>query len=254
MGLAPLAAAEDMGPITWLALEKTESGKSRQLIAATIGQDGPMYDEMLANGTLSSWGIAIPINHHLGAEWNYFLWATMDGWGDVQQLQGGFEKMFASQTPEQMAKNQQLYDEATVDGAHHDWIVRHHVHEVTAPGEGPAPKYFHFSYWKAAPQGYEKLIDFYKDQVAPIMAKHKASGAVSSYGITTQELHGDPRWTHITWYTVSELATIDAVGQSLDEGMDDDTIAELMPMMDYEAHWDQVALIVHIGGTSSEME
>lgn len=250
--LVPMASAQDnSGPITWLALEKTESGKSRQLMAASIGEDGPMYDEMLKNGTLSSWGIAIPINHHLNAEWNYMLWATMSGWGDVQTLQGGFEKGFATRTPEQMMENQRTYDEATVDGAHHDWIIRHHVHQLGSPDQAP-PKYFHISYWKAAPHAHDQLIAFYEDQVAPIMAEYHASGAISSYGISTQELHGDPRWTHITWYTVSELSTIDTVGASLDAEMDQAKVAEIMPMMDYEAHWDQVLLIAHIGGMDSE--
>jgi hypothetical protein len=211
-----------------------------------------MYDEMLENGTFSSWGIAIPINHNPTDKWNYMLWATMSGWADVQTLQGGFMGLFASRTPEQMAENQKLYDEATVDGSHHDVIIRHHVHEVLAPGEGEPPKYFHISYWKAAPQGYDAMIDFYKDNVAPIMAEHKASGAVASYGISTQELHADPSWTHVTWYLVSDLATIDAVGTSLDEGMDKDAVANIMPMMDYEAHWDQVLMIVHMGGMPTE--
>jgi len=57
---------------------------------------------------------------------------------------------------------------------------------------------------------------------AAIMAEHLETGAVASYGITRQELHGDPRWTHITWYTVSDLETIDAVGRSLETGMNVD--------------------------------
>ena len=80
LGLVGVASAqEDLDAITWLAYEKTESGKSRELIGASIKDDGPMYDEMLKNGTLSSWGIAIPINHHLSDDWNYMLWATMAG-------------------------------------------------------------------------------------------------------------------------------------------------------------------------------
>ena len=254
LGLAPLATAEEgPGPITWLSFETTKSGKSRDLIGATIKEDGPMYDELLANGTLTSWGIAIPIAHNAKRDhMNYMLWATMDGWSRVGELEAGFMKLFASRTPEQMAEGQKLYDEATVDGSHHDVIIRHHVHEVPAPGEGTPPKYFHISYWKTAPQGYDAMTEFYKDNIAPIMAPLQASGAVASYGISTQELHADPSWTHVTWYLVSDLEAIDTVSQALDAGLDKDAVAEIMPMMDWEGHWDQVLMIVHMGGMPTE--
>ena len=41
---APLATAQDSGPITWLSFETTKSGKSRELVGATIKEDGPMMD------------------------------------------------------------------------------------------------------------------------------------------------------------------------------------------------------------------
>jgi len=252
MGLVGVASAqEDLDDITWLAYEKSESGKSRDLIGPTIADDGPMYDELLANGTLSSWGIAIPINHNLDDTWNYMLWATMSGWGDVQKLQGGFQKMFSTRTPEQMMASQKAYDDATVDGAHHDAIIRHHSGHLGSP-DGGVPKYFHISYWKVAPEGFDRMIEFYKDNVAPIMAKHHAGGSVASFGISTQELHGDPSWTHVTWYTVSDLAAIDAVGKSLDEGLADLDMEDIMSAMDWDAHRDQVLLIVHMGGMSDE--
>ena len=253
LGLVGVASAQqDLDAITWLAYEKTESGKSRELIGASIKDDGPMYDEMLKNGTLSSWGIAIPINHHLSDDWNYMLWATMAGWGDVQKLQGGFQQMFSTRTPEQMMENQKVYDEATVDGAHHDAIIRHHAGHLGSPDGEVAPKYFHISYWKVAPEGFDGMIGFFKDNVAPILAKHHADGSIASYGISTQELHGDSSWTHVSWYTVSELAAIDAVGKSLDEGLADVDMGPIMSAMDWDSHRDQVLVIVHLGGMSEE--
>ena len=78
---APFATAqEEAGPITWLSFETTKSGKSRDLIGATIKEDGPMYDELLANGTLKSWGIAIPITHTPNDHMNYMYGQPwMDG-------------------------------------------------------------------------------------------------------------------------------------------------------------------------------
>ena len=137
---APLAFAHEHEPITWLAFETTKSGKSRDLIGHTIKEDGPMYDELLANGTLTTWGIAIPIVHTPNDHMNYMLWATMDGWSRVGELEAGFMKLFASRTPEEMAAGQKLYQESVEENSHHDWILRHKVYRQSDGDQ--VPKYF----------------------------------------------------------------------------------------------------------------
>ena len=92
----PVAAQDGPGPISWIAFDKTMPGKSRDLIAMTIENDGPMYDGLVKDGTLLSWGMAIPINHRLDDQWNFVLWANMADWSKVGELQAGFEKMFAT--------------------------------------------------------------------------------------------------------------------------------------------------------------
>lgn len=250
LALAPLASAqEESGPISWFALDTTTGG-ARNLISLTLKDDAPMYDGLLADGTLMSWGIAIPINHRLDDSWNYMLWTTMSDWGKVGGLQAGFENQFATRSPEDMAASQEAYNEATVDGAHHDWIVRHHVHEV---GTGEVrPRYFSTSYWKTKPGMEEKLTSFYADHMQPVFEELRTAGTIVSYGIFTQELHGDPEWTHVTWYAITDLGAIDAVGSALEAALTEEQLAEVFPMMEMEAHRDQVLLIVHLGGTTPE--
>ncbi len=251
--LAPLVSAQEgPGPMSWISLDMTESGKSRQLISATIEEDGPMYDRLLGEGTLSSWGIAIPINHNLDDTWNFMLWTTFADWGDVGKLQAGFESMFASRTPEQMMENQKAYADATVGGAHHDWIVRHRVHEVE-PGER-VPRYFDVAYWTATPGMGEKLIELYKSVAAPIYAKLKAAGTIQGYGIFTPELHGHLGWTHLSWASVADLADVDAVNQALEEGITEEQAAEFMSMVEWGSHKDQILLIVHLGGAEPQTD
>jgi hypothetical protein len=245
---APLATAEDSGPISWLSFETTKSGKSRDLISATIKDDGPMYDELLANGTLNSWGIAIPITHTPHDHMNFMLWANMSGWSKVGDLEAGFMKLFASRTPEQMAEGQQLYNEAVVEGSHHDWIIRHQVY---AQGDGSqAPKYFRIGYYKATPGNESKITGFYKKYLQPVYEKLLDEGAITSFGLSTQEIHGVGDWTHIGWYTMSDLGSIDKVQAATDAAFTEEMGAEIGPMMDPSAHWDQVLLIVHLGGTA----
>lgn len=250
LALAPLASAqEESGPISWFALDTTTGG-ARNLISLTLKDDAPMYDGLLADGTLMSWGIAIPINHRLDDSWNYMLWTTMSDWGKVGGLQAGFEKLFASRSPEEMAASQKAYQEATVDGAHHDWIVRHQVH-VPGTGEGSL-RYFNTSYWKTKTGMEEKLTSFYKEHMQPVFEELRSAGTILGYGIFTQEIHGDPEWSHVSWYALSDLAAIDAVGQALEAALTEAELAEVFPIMEMDAHKDQVLMVVHLGGTDPE--
>jgi hypothetical protein len=248
---APLASAQDSGPISWLAFETTKSGKSRDLIGATIKDDGPMYDELLANGTLNSWGIAIPITHTPRDHMNFMLWANMSDWSKVSDLEAGFMKLFASRTPEQMAEGQKLYNEAVVEGSHHDWIIRHNVYQQGSGDQ--APKYFRIGYYKATPGNGGKLTEIYKKHLQPVYQKLLDDGVITSFGLSTQEIHGVGDWTHIGWYTMANLGSIDKVQAATDAAFTPEMGAEIGPMMDPSAHWDQVLLIVHLGGTTPKM-
>lgn len=251
IALAPLASAqEDSGPITWLSFETTKPGKSRDLIGATIKEDGPMYDELLANGTLHSWGIAIPIVHSPRSHMNYMLWATMSDWSKVTDLQGGFMKLFASRTPEQMAAGQKAYQESVIDGSHHDSIIRHNVFGEAE--EGPPPQYLRIGYYQATPGNDSKVTEFYKKHIQPVYEKLMADGVISSFGLSSQEIHGAGDWTHAGWFTMSNLGAIDTVQQTVDAIFTPELGAEIGPMMDPSAHWDELLLIVHIGGTKPE--
>ena len=249
-GFAPLASAqEEPGPITWLSCNKTMSGKSRDFIGATIKNDGPMYDGLLASGTLESWGITIPITHRPGDPMNYMLWATMADWSKVSDLEAGFMKLFASRTPEQSAEIETAYEEAVVPGSHHDWIIRHVVYRQGTDDQ--APKYFRIGYYKATPGNGDKVTAFYKEHLQPVYEKLLVDGTITSFGLSTQELHGVGDWTHLGWYTMANLGSIDTVQQAVDAVFTEEMGAEIGPMMDPSAHWDQVLLIVHLGGTTT---
>lgn len=250
---APLAQAQEgSGPLTWIAFEKTKPGKSRDLIKATIEQDGPMYDELVTDGTLLSWGIAIPINHRLSDDWNYLLWANMAGWGGVGGLQKGFEKKFASMTPEEMVQSQRAYQEATVEGSHHDWIVRHEIFRAST--SDTVPRYFDVGYYMAEPGQEMALTEFFKSTIAPIYEKLLTDGVITGFGVYTQELHGEPGWTHVMWVTMADLAAKDTADQIFMASLTEEQMKAGMALVDWQSHWDQVLLIVHLGGMPSAGE
>ncbi len=246
----PLSAQDGPGPISWLAFDTSAPGKSRDLIRMTIEDDGPMYDQLVKDGTLLSWGIAIPINHRLDDQWNYVLWANMADWSKVGGLQAGFEKMFASRTPDEMMAMQAAYNEATVQGAHHDWIVRQQIYRQ---GSGDAvPRYLDIGYFQAKPGMDQVMTEFFKNQIAPINEKLLAAGIIKGYGMYTQELHGEQGWSHVAWTSYTNLGDKDKADEMFWANFSDAQMAEAMSLMDWGAHKDQILLIVHLGGMPQE--
>ena len=246
----PLSAQDGMGPISWIALDTSAPGKSRDMIGMTIKEDGPMYDQLVKDGTLMGWGIAIPINHRLDDQWNVMLWAHMTDWAKVGELQAGFEKSFASRTPEQMAAMQAAWAEASVEGAHHDWIVRQ---QVFSQGSGEKmPRYLDLGYFTAKPGMDQAMTEFFKTEIAPINEKMLAEGIITGYGVATQELHGEPGWSHIYWTAYADMADKDRADAFFWSNFSDAQMASGMSLMDWSAHKDQILLIVHLGGTDMQ--
>jgi hypothetical protein len=244
--LVTAPAAEAQETVSWIAFEKTKPGKSRDLIGMTLKEDAPMYDELMKNGTLMAWGIAIPIHHRPDDDWNYVLWATMSDWSKVGGLQAGFEKSFASRTPEQMAAMQQAFMDATVAGSHHDWVVNGLVYRVSPTA--PAPRYLYVGFHQALPGKDGAVTDFYTKHVAPIYEKLLAEGVISGYGLDVQALHGEPGWSHYGWYTMADLGAMDTVSKALESGLGEARMAEAAAIMDRAKHSDRLMLIVHMGG------
>lgn len=248
--VVPVSAQESQGPITWIAFDTSSPGKSRDLIDMTIKDDGPMYDQLVKDGTLLSWGIGIPINHRLDDQWNFVLWATMADWGKVGGLQAGFEKMFASRTPEQMMAMQEAYKGASVEGAHHDWIVRQRIFK---PGSADKPfRYLDIGYFKAKPGMDEALTEFFVNDIAPINEKLLADGIITGYGMYTQELHGEPGWTHVAWTGLADLGDKDKADGVFWANFSQAQMEKAMSLMDWEAHKDQILLVVHTGGAGPQ--
>ena len=115
------------------------------------------------------------------------------------------------------------------------------------------PKYFRIGYYKATPGNEKKLTEFYKDHIQPVYEQLLADGTITGFGLSSQELHGVGDWTHIGWYTMPDLGAIDTVQDAVDAVLTPEMGAVVAPMMDFSAHWDQVLLIVHVGGTNPEM-
>jgi hypothetical protein len=176
-------------------------------------------------------------------------WATFPDWGGVSDLQAGFMGLFGSRSPEQTAELDDLYKDSVVPGSHHDWIVSH---EVIKTNPEKKPNYFDIGYHKAKMGQGEGVINWYKKNVVPINDQLMADGTIAGYGMYTMELHGSTEYTHVTWATMTDTAEIDAVQAAFDAALSPEVYAEVIGMVEMDAHRDQLLLIVHLGGQPAE--
>ena len=56
----------------------------------------------------------------------------------------------------------------------------------------------------------------------------------------------------MTWITVTDTAAIDVTEAAFEAGLSEETYAEVIEMVETDAHRDQMLLIAHLGGTSAE--
>lgn len=235
-------AQDDPGLLTWIGLIKTKSGKSDQVIGMTMQNDKPMYDRLIAEGKIESWGMAIPINHRVDDAWNHFTWATVKNWAAIGELQQGFQSMFAEMGAEKMKAMGEKFSEATHEGSHADWIVRHL--EFKTGESGKASRYFYFGYWTVKPGKNAALEKLYNNVVPKAYAPLIASGAITGYGLLTPELHGED-FTHLAWVSMPDLSGVDAINEALGKTITPEQMQRVNEITVPGSHWDQVLLIIH---------
>ncbi len=249
LALPCVAVAQDeKGPISWIAVVKTKPGKSRELNQHAMQNDKAMYDKLLAEGHILSWGMAIPINHRQDDTWNHFTWVTTADWAGIGHLQRGFESMFESMGPEKMKAANELFAASTYEGSHADWLIRHLVLKAE---DGGKSNYFYFGYWTAKPGKAGALEALYKAVAPKAYDPLVASGKISGYGLATNELHGEG-FTHITWVAMEDLSGVDAFSAAIEKSVTQEQLETLGEITVPGTHSDQVLLIVHNSRNESE--
>ena len=168
----------------------------------------------MAAGVVRSWGIATPINHRPGFEWNLLTYVTVDNWAGVEKWSGAAMQSMQARSAEETKAVEAGFDAVEEAGRHHfDEVVRN---AVLVPGKpGAKIGYFLVGHYLARPGQEAALTQLYKEVIVPIADKLVADGVVVGYGLHVQELHGqlqpDRKWTHRSWYAVSDLGAIDRI-------------------------------------------
>jgi hypothetical protein len=222
-------------------------------VKATLKYDAPVLDKLLAAGTIRSWGVATPVNHRPGIKWNLLTWVTADDWAAVDKWVGASMQTMQSRTPAEAKAVEDAFRASEESRTHFDEVVRN-AH-ISAPAPGTKFAYFFVGHYVARPGQEAAATQLYKDVVVPMGEKLMAEGAVAGFGLHVQELHGQlqpggPVWTHRVWWAVPSLASIDRIKAAQASTMNAESLKRSAEVFDMATHWDDVLMVLHLGGTA----
>jgi hypothetical protein len=241
-GLPVAAQEDDRGPITWLAYSTVKPGKTEDAVKLTIEQNKVM-DQLMADGTVMSWGLATPINHDPDDTWNHVQWVTLPSWEAVDAwvgaIMGSMMAMDEATREDHMKRAMEIY----VEGSHYDEVVRHAVINVADPG---ATKYFYVAEFQTKKGQEEGMVNFFKGAVVPVLDALVGEGAMSAYGMYSPELHLDVDWSFRFWYGLPNLGAIDTMQKAFQSAASQPGFGPWAEsLFEMEGHHDKVAMVLH---------
>lgn len=259
--LVPLAAAADSHeagprPLTWISYVMSQNGKGFEL-SQYIGAEGSkIYDGLMADGHILSWGVAMPVNHRPGDDWNVMEYVTFRDWAAVDAFMGAFMGMQMSKSPEEMKASQEKWYSLIEAGSHYDTIYRHMVFEVG--DDMTPPSYFNLGYYDAKPGQGEALMGQFKKYGKPVMGKLMEAGTIKSWGVAVPEVHGGAADSHVMWWGMDALAARDAVWAGMEaaakergEEAQKAAMEEWMAAVDMSGHHDRIMMVTYKGGSAA---
>ena len=246
----PAAAQDTAEPLTWLLSVTVKPGKLGDLEKAAQKYDKPVFDKLVADGSITSYGLACQM---VGPPTESCLyWATAADWTGLGKVEKAFEDNRKGMKEAEAKEMMDAFLGVTVPEKETSFVVRHVVFNG-APGK--TPKYLVRHVYNVNPGKGRAAVTTYKEYNAPVYEKLLASGVIDGYGVAVPDFHVGNPWTHTMWTMFSDLSRMDAIdkafteadearGEAVNEALD----ASWMQMHDRDAHWDSLMRISMYGG------
>jgi hypothetical protein len=246
--------AQDSRPVTWVNYMQAKPGHGGDLMQLVKKYNAPVMDGLVDDGTLVSWGVAVPMTH-LGQTWTHMMWASVADWSGMEKLVRAMDEADKSRSEKESQEIEEAFQAAAVPEGHRDVVLRHVVLSAPEPGSGgPAPGYLVLGFYTASPGEGDEIAELYEEVAGPVYDRLKAEGAVTAYGFAAQELDLDPAWSHVSWFFLNDLGGMDRRAKAFAEAQKErsDAQEEMLEAWFEEvlepAHHDLLLRVVHYAG------
>ena len=194
-------------------------------------QDRPLMDKLVAAGTLTGYGAYTNLIHQEG-EATHGTWFTAKSEGNLLKA---LEALYA----------QPGSTTAPVEGAskHWDYILVGRIYNQRAgKSEGG---YLVGDNWDVKPGEMRAYNDLMKSVLVPVYEKLLADGAITSYGMDTEDFHTQKLGRVTFYFTTSDASGLDTASKAVDEALDKNPAlgAAFRSLVEREGHTDFLARV-----------
>ncbi len=189
-------------------------------------QDRPLMDKLVADGTLTGYGAYTNLIHQEG-EPTHGSWFTATTEGSLMKaLEAVYAQPGSTTSPVQAASK------------HWDYILVSRMHnQRSGKSEGG---YLTGGQWDVKPGEMRAYNDLMKSTLVPIFEKLLADGAVTSYGMDTEDFHTQNPGRVSFYYTTSDTSGLDKASKAFDEAFEKNPalLTAFTAMVEREGHRD----------------
>lgn len=256
----PPAAAEhhEGGPILWISYVTAEPGKSSELGVEMATEGKKIYDGLLDDGHILSWGVAQAVNHYPDDNWTHMEFVNFTNWAGVNEFVNRFMAGQQAMGEEARMATAAKWAELTVHGSHYDEVSQHHHLAST----GDRPSYISLSTFETKPgKGAEDVKAVYKKWRAPMMDKLMEDGKIVAHGFFVPIMHGPGVNADATaWHTMEGLegeGAVDAADRAARAARTDEQQAEWLADVQgvfappgQSRHSDRLLVVLHYQGAT----
>ncbi len=193
--------------LTWVRYYTVERGREMDFAQYVRDYTKPMMERLIADKKILGWGSGFPITATEDPYTNV-IWVALADWNGAEAIGQAIEAMDRNATPADMARMMKL-GSSIREGSVRDVILRHAVQSETPPL--PNPKYILVDTYTIHPGRHADAVALFNEWAKPAYMADSVKSRVGPWGLSTQAIPTEERWTHMVWTFLADLGSLDAM-------------------------------------------
>ena len=185
--------AQQLPKLTWIRYFQLAPGSRTDLVKTARVP----FDKMLADGAIVAWGVVEPVSR-VGEPYSHAVYVTVQDWTAVDAVVTAMSTSGLTGT------------EHT-----HDVVLRHVVQSETPPVA--KPKYLVVNLHPVNRGRESDAVHLFNEWAKPVFTKLAAGGKLGPWGLSTQNIVIDNKWTHMVWYFIADTSVLEDINTTLAE-------------------------------------
>lgn len=236
--------------LTWIRYFDVERGQAEEFMNTTAQYTAPVLDRLLAERKISSWGVAVPLTL-AKQDFTHFLWISLPNWAAGDELLRALDAADKGRSADERKRLSELSAVTFRPRSTYDMVLRHQEQSAPIAGATFNPAFIRVAYYTAKPGRSNDLVALFREAAAPVYNDMQRRGVIGPWGLSTQEAVTSDDFTHMVWYFIDDLASIDevrAAAMAISPNVRDARNARVQEATETDEFRSEIYRIVHVGG------